>query len=127
MPQATLKLSTTVTWAGVPVQRCTVHKERNLLAHAPKALHEEIKTGCSDMMYAQTAGEAIVKRKSFLKKWRPRCRGVANSLEEAGERLFTLPRLSAEPMEAIAHRQRDRAPARAAQAPDRDPVRPAHS
>ena len=29
-------------WEAVPVQRCTVHKERNLLAHAPNALHEEI-------------------------------------------------------------------------------------
>ena len=29
-------------WNGVPVQRCTVHKHRNLLAHAPERLHEEI-------------------------------------------------------------------------------------
>src|SRR5271169_237554 len=29
-------------WDGVPVQRCTVHKHRNLLAHAPERLHEEI-------------------------------------------------------------------------------------
>ncbi len=76
-------------WAGVPVQRCTVHKQRNLLAHAPKALHEEITADYSDMMYAKTAGEAIAKRKAFLKKWRLRCRGVADSLEEAGDRLFT--------------------------------------
>jgi putative transposase len=27
-------------WDDVPVQRCTVHKERNLLAHAPKHLHD---------------------------------------------------------------------------------------
>ena len=27
-------------WDGVPVQRCTVHKHRNLLAHAPERLHE---------------------------------------------------------------------------------------
>src|SRR5436190_9722911 len=26
-------------WDGVPVQRCTVHKHRNLLAHAPERLH----------------------------------------------------------------------------------------
>ena len=31
-------------WSDIPVQRCTVHKERNLLAHAPKALHDEVKT-----------------------------------------------------------------------------------
>jgi transposase-like protein len=29
-------------WPDVPVQRCTVYKHRNLLAHAPKRLHEEI-------------------------------------------------------------------------------------
>jgi len=29
-------------WPDVPAQRCTVHKHRNLLAHAPDALHEEI-------------------------------------------------------------------------------------
>ena len=34
--------------------------------------------------------------------------------------------LPAEPMEVIAHDQRDRAPARGIQAPDQDPVRPAH-
>ena len=28
-------------WDGVPVQRCTVHKHRNLLAHAPDRLHDE--------------------------------------------------------------------------------------
>ena len=30
-------------WDGVPVQRCTVHKHRNLLASAPERLHEEIR------------------------------------------------------------------------------------
>src|SRR3979409_278993 len=29
-------------WSDMPVQRCTVHKHRNLLAHAPGRLHEEI-------------------------------------------------------------------------------------
>src|SRR5208283_3052895 len=29
-------------WPAVPLQRCTVHKHRNLLAHAPERLHEEI-------------------------------------------------------------------------------------
>jgi len=39
----------------VPVRRCTVHKERNLLAHAPKHLHDEIKADFSDMMSAVDA------------------------------------------------------------------------
>jgi len=76
-------------WSDIPVQRCTVHKERNLLAHAPKHLHDEIKADYNDMMYAKDAAQAGRKRKAFLAKWRLRCRGVADSLEEAGERLFT--------------------------------------
>ena len=76
-------------WSDLPVQRCTVHKERNLLAHAPKALRDEIKADYTDMMYAEDAQEAGKRRKAFLAKWRPRCQGVADSLEEAGERLFT--------------------------------------
>lgn len=30
-------------WNEVPVQRCTVQKERNLVAHAPKRMAEGIK------------------------------------------------------------------------------------
>ena len=73
----------------VPVQRCTVHKERNLLAHAPKRLHDEIKADFTDMMYAEDAEAVQAKRKAFLAKWRLRCRGVTDSLEEADDRLFT--------------------------------------
>ncbi len=53
-------------WSDIPVQRCTVHKACNLLAHAPKALHDEIKAGYADMMYAKDADEARKKRKAFL-------------------------------------------------------------
>jgi putative transposase len=76
-------------WDDVPVQRCTVHKERNLLAHAPKHLHDEIKAEFNDMMHAKTADEVLSKRRVFLAKWKLRCRAVADSLAEAGERLFT--------------------------------------
>jgi transposase-like protein len=76
-------------WADVPVQRCTVHKERNLLAHAPTHLHDEIKAEFNDMMHAKTAAEVLARRKAFLARWKLRCRAVAESLEEADERLFT--------------------------------------
>lgn len=75
-------------WDGVPVQRCTVHKHRNLLAHAPERLHEEISADYTDMIYAATPEEIESRRKAFLRKWRLKCRAVADSLEEAGERLF---------------------------------------
>jgi putative transposase len=76
-------------WDDVPVQRCTVHKERNLLAHAPKHLHDEIKADFNDMVHAKTAAEVVARRKAFLAKWKLRCQPVAASLAEAGERLFT--------------------------------------
>src|SRR5246500_3838903 len=37
-------------WNDVPVQRCTVHKHRNLLAHAPKKLYDEISADYADMI-----------------------------------------------------------------------------
>ncbi len=80
-------------WPNVPVQRCTVHKHRNLLAHAPEALHDEISADYADMIYAATAAEVQQRRRAFLRKWRLRCPAVATSLEEAGERLFSFLRL----------------------------------
>jgi len=80
-------------WPDVPAQRCTVHKHRNLLAHAPDALHEEVTADYTDMIYAETAKAVQAKRKAFLRKWRLRCPAVATSLEEAGDRLFAFLRL----------------------------------
>ncbi len=80
-------------WNGVPVQRCTVHKHRNLLAHAPERLHQEITADYNDMVYAATRGEIERRRKAFIRKWRLKHRAVADSLEEAGDRLFTFTRL----------------------------------
>jgi len=80
-------------WPDVPAQRCTVHKHRNLLAHAPDALHEEVSADYTDMIYAETAKEAQARRRAFLRKWRLRCPAVATSLEEAGDRLFAFLRL----------------------------------
>ena len=76
-------------WPQALVQRCTVHKERNLLAKAPESLHEELKADYAKMMYADTAEEALQRRAEFLAKWRSKCPGVAKSLEEAGDRLFS--------------------------------------
>src|SRR5215204_2873041 len=75
-------------WDGVPVQRCTVHKHRNLFAHAPERLHDEITADYNDMIYATTPEEIAIRRKAFIRKWRLKHRAVADSLEEAGDRLF---------------------------------------
>ncbi len=84
-----LEAALAAVWDDIPVQRCTVHKERNLLAHAPEHLHDEVKADFNDMVHAQTADEVLSRRKAFLAKWKRRCPPVAKSLDEAGERLFT--------------------------------------
>jgi putative transposase len=80
-------------WSDLLIQRCTVHKLRNVIAHAPKRLAEEVASDFSDMVYAGSAKEVATRRKAFIRKWRLKCRAVADSLEEAGEQLFTFTRL----------------------------------
>jgi putative transposase len=90
---AGLESAIAAVWDSVPVQRCTVHKHRNLLAHAPERLHEEITEDYNEMIYAETPEEIEKHRKAFIRKWRLKHEAVANSLEEAGDRLFTFTRL----------------------------------
>jgi putative transposase len=52
-------------WPDTLVQRCTVHKHRNLLAHAPERLHEEVSADYNDMICADTPKE-IEKRRKFV-------------------------------------------------------------
>jgi len=85
---AGLEKTIAAVWDGVPVQRCTVHKHRNLLAHAPERLHDEVTADYTDMIYAATPKEIEARRKAFIRKWRLKCRSVADSLEEAGKQLF---------------------------------------
>src|SRR4051795_6920377 len=80
-------------WGDVPTQRCTVHKHRNLLAHAPPRLYDEVSADYNDMIYAASAAEIEAHRRAFIRKWRLKCKAVADSLEEAGDRLFTFTRL----------------------------------
>jgi putative transposase len=84
-----LEAALAAVWGEVPTQRCTVHKHRNLLAHAPERLHEEITADYTDMIYAASPAEIEQRRRAFLRKWRLKCKAVADSLEEAGDRLFT--------------------------------------
>ena len=90
---AGLEKALATVWDGVPVQRCTVHKHRNLLAHAPERLHGDVTADYTDMIYAATPEEIEQRRKAFIRKWRLRHRPIANCLEEAGDRLFTFTRL----------------------------------
>ena len=59
-------------------------------------MHDELTEDYRDMIYADTAAEVEKRRKAFLRKWRLKCKAVADSLEEAGDRLFSLTRLDAD-------------------------------
>ena len=112
----------------LPIQRCTVHKHRNLLAHAPKHMHEELGNDYRDMIYAETAAEVEKRRKAFLRKWRIKCRAVADSLEEAADRLFTFTRpdpTRPDAMESGADHQRHPSAERGVPPPDQNPDRAA--
>jgi transposase-like protein len=62
------------------------------MAHALKHMHDELTADYRDMIYANTAAGIETKRRAFLRKWRLKCRAVADSLEEAGDRLFAFTR-----------------------------------
>jgi transposase-like protein len=76
-------------WPGIAVQRCTAHKLRNLEAKAPARLREELVEDYRRMIYADSVTSVEQARARFTKKWRLRCPAVVESLEEAGDDLFT--------------------------------------
>jgi transposase-like protein len=86
---AGLARALTEAWPQIELQRCVVHKLRNLEAKAPGKLREEVAEDFRRMMYAETAAGVAKERTVFTKKWRLRCPGVAKSFEEAGDELFT--------------------------------------
>jgi len=80
---------------ALPIQRYTVRQHRNPSGHSPKQMHDELTEHYRDMIHADTAADIERRRKAFLRKWHlnMKCRAVADSLEKAGDRLFTFTRL----------------------------------
>ena len=107
-------------WPGVPVQRCPVHKHRNLLAHAPDRLHDEITADYTDLIYAATPEEIEQRRKAFLRKWRLRCKGGSRQPRGSRRPALHLYPVAPQPMEERTHHQCHRAAARGVQAADQD-------
>ena len=67
-------------WGDVPTQRCTVHKHRNLLAHAPPRLHDE-GFGRLQRHDHRLAGRDRTAPPGLPRKWRLKCKAVADSFE----------------------------------------------
>jgi len=88
-------------WPTLAIQRCTVHKHRNLLAKAPRRLHEALTEDYRRMIYATTAADVHAARKTFRATWRRACPGVVTSLDEAGDDLFTFLQFPASQWKAL--------------------------
>jgi len=76
-------------WPGLEIQRCTAHKLRNLQSKAPARLREELTEDYRRMIYGETVTTVEQERTRFTKKWQLRCPAVVESLNEAGDDLFT--------------------------------------
>src|SRR5436189_4837237 len=63
------------------------------MTYADESKHKEISNENTLMIYVATPKEIEARRKVFIRKWRLKHRPVADSLEEAGDRLFTFTRL----------------------------------
>lgn len=71
------------------MQRCAVHKLRNMQRKAPKHAQEEIADDFHQIVYAQDGQAAGAAREAFRKKWEKGCPGVVRSLDEGGDELLT--------------------------------------
>jgi putative transposase len=96
-----LRAAVQALWPEALVQRCTVHKLRNLLAHAPRHAHEAVKEDFHRIVYASSPSEAARAYDRFLRRWRQRCPAVAESLEEAGGELLTFTRFPKEQWKSL--------------------------
>ncbi|MGI0029934.1 MAG: IS256 family transposase [Nitrososphaera sp.] len=76
-------------WPAAAVQRCCVHKLRNLERKAPKHALAEIRDDFHRIVYAAGLEPARAARLAFERKWSPRCPGVVRSLQEGGDELLT--------------------------------------
>jgi putative transposase len=82
-------------WPAALVQRCCVHKLRNLERKAPKHALGELRDDFHRIVYAASGDAARAEVSAFERKWARRCPGVVRSLQEGSPELltfFTFPR-----------------------------------
>jgi putative transposase len=75
-------------WPRTAVQRCCVHKLRNLERKAPKHVLTEIRDDFHRIVYAANAEAARAAYTAFERAWTKRCPGVVASLGEGGDELL---------------------------------------
>jgi putative transposase len=75
-------------WPRAAVQRCCVHKLRNLERKAPKHVLAEIRDDFHRIVYATSADGARAAYATFERTWAKRCLGVVTSLRDGGNELL---------------------------------------
>ena len=83
---AGLRRAVELVWPRAAVQRCCVHKLRDLERKAPEHALAAIR---DDFVYATNADAAHVAYTAFERTWAKRCPGVVTSLREGGDELLT--------------------------------------
>jgi putative transposase len=76
-------------WPRAALQRCCVHKLRNLERKTPKHVLAEIRDDFHRIVYAANADAARAAFVTFERTWGRRCPGVVASLREGGDELLT--------------------------------------
>jgi putative transposase len=84
-----LRAAITTVWPDMAVQRCVVHKLRNLLAHAPHQSHAAVTADFRQVVHAASRAEADRAYTRMQRTWQLRCAAVAQSLEEGGPELLS--------------------------------------
>src|SRR6185503_10599497 len=79
----------TTAWPHTFVQRCVVHKLRNLEADAPTRALDEVRADFRSITTAESEKAARAAYARFIRSWQRRCESVVTSLKEAGEELLT--------------------------------------
>jgi putative transposase len=84
-----LRKAVGLVWPRAVVQRCGVHKLRNLERTAPTHALAEIRADFHRIVYAESPAAARTAYVAFERKWTPRCPAVVRSLQEGGNELLT--------------------------------------
>ncbi len=84
-----LRWAVELVWPTAAVQRCCVHKLRNLARQAPQHARAEIRDDFHRIVYAASEEAAQTAYRAFERKWETRCPGVVRSLREGGDELLT--------------------------------------
>ena len=79
-----LRAAVEQTWPAAAIQRCAVHKLRNLLTTAPRRLHDELRVDYHAIVFAEDGAAARRAYMAFVEAVGQGLRGRGHEPDEAG-------------------------------------------